>query len=126
MNFPENVKYTMEHEWVLVENGIATIGITDFAQNELGDIIFLDIETVDQFLNKDEVFGSVEAVKVVSDLFMPISGKIIEKNPLLDSKPELVNNDSFGDGWLIKVEVSEYNEIDDLLDSEQYRKLVGC
>lgn len=126
MKFPENLKYTHEHEWVHIENGIATIGISDFAQNELGDIIFLDIETIGQFLDKDSIFGSVEAVKVVSDLFMPISGKIIEKNPLLDSKPELINNDSFGDGWLIKVEVSDYTEMDDLLDSEEYRKLVGC
>ncbi len=125
MNFPENLKYTKEHEWVAVEGNVATIGVTDFAQRELGDIVYIDVETMDEDLAQDEVFGTVEAVKTVSDLFMPISGKVIEMNEGLDDTPEAVNEDPYGKGWMIKVEMSDVSELDGLMDSAAYTELVG-
>jgi len=125
MNIPANLKYTKEHEWVLVEGNIATIGITDFAQSELGDIVYVEVETVDESLDKDEIFGTVEAVKTVSDLFMPISGTVVELNEALLQKPELVNTDAYGAGWMIKVEISNTAELTDLLSAEAYQELVG-
>jgi glycine cleavage system H protein len=125
MNIPQNLKYTKDHEWVVVEGDIATIGITDFAQSELGDIVFVDITTEGETLDQEEVFGSVEAVKTVSDLFMPISGEIIELNEKLDGDPELVNSDPYGDGWMIKVKISDAAQLNDLLDAAAYEALVG-
>ena len=125
MNIPQNLKYTKDHEWVAVEGEIATIGITDFAQSELGDIVFVDVTTEGETLDQEEVFGSVEAVKTVSDLFMPVSGKIIEFNSALESNPESVNSDPYGDGWMVKVELSNPSEIDGLLDAAGYQALVG-
>ena len=106
MNFPEQLKYTKEHEWIAIEGNVATVGITEFAQGELGDIIYVDIDTIGKELSAEAVFGSVEAVKTVSDLFLPVSGTLIEKNSLLDSQPELVNQDPYGDGWMIKIKIS--------------------
>ena len=126
MKFPENLKYTKDHEWVLVEGNIATIGITDFAQKELGDIVYVEVETLDQTLVKDEVFGTVEAVKTVSDLFLPLSGEIVEFNDSLESSPETVNSDPYGDGWMVKVQISDDSEIASLLSSEEYKALVGA
>jgi len=125
MNFPENLLYTPEHEWVRIQNGIAIVGITDFAQKELGDIVFVEIETLDEVLSKDEVFGTVEAVKTVSDLFIPFNGQILEVNELVEDEPELVNTDPYGDGWMIKVEVEDESQLNDLLSSEDYKKLIG-
>ncbi len=125
MNIPQNLKYTKDHEWVAVEGEIATIGITDFAQNELGDIVFVDVTTEGETLDQEEVFGSVEAVKTVSDLFMPISGEIIELNEKLDGDPELVNSDPYGDGWMIRVKISNASELNDLLDAAAYEALIG-
>lgn len=125
MNFPENLKYTKDHEWIRVEGQDAYIGITDFAQSELGDIVYVEIETDGEDLAREEVFGTVEAVKTVSDLFMPLSGRILEVNPKLDGNPELVNKDPYGDGWMIKVSVKDAGEINDLMSAEDYRKLVG-
>ncbi len=125
MSVPQNLKYTKEHEWILVAGDVATIGITDFAQGELGDIVYVEIETVGETIDKDEVFGSVEAVKTVSDLFMPVSGEILEFNEKLDGEPELVNSDPYGDGWMIKVKVSDPSEIDGLLDAAAYSALIG-
>ena len=125
MNVPQNLKYTKDHEWVSVDGDIATIGITDFAQSELGDIVYVEIETEGETLDQEEVFGSVEAVKTVSDLFMPISGEIIEFNGDLDKDPELVNSDPYGKGWMIKVKMTNASEVDGLLDSEGYSALVG-
>lgn len=125
MNIPANLKYSKDHEWVSVEGDVATIGITDFAQSELGDIVYVEIETVGETLDQNEVFGSVEAVKTVSDLFMPVSGEIIEFNDNLESNPEAVNKDAFGDGWMIKVKMSNPSEIDGLLDAAAYQALVG-
>ncbi len=125
MNIPANLKYTKDHEWVSVEGDIATIGITDFAQSELGDIVYVEIETVGETLDQEEVFGSVEAVKTVSDLFMPVSGEIVEFNEGLESNPEAVNKDPYGDGWMIKVKVSNPSELDALLDAAGYQALVG-
>lgn len=125
MNIPQNLKYTKDHEWVVVEGDIATIGITDFAQSELGDIVFVDITTEGETLDQEEVFGSVEAVKTVSDLFMPISGEIIELNEKLDGDPELVNSDPYGDGWMIKVKISDASQLNDLLDAAAYEALIG-
>lgn len=125
MSVPQNLKYTKEHEWVLVEGDVATVGITAFAQGELGDIVYVEIETVGETIDKDEVFGSVEAVKTVSDLFMPISGEILEFNDKLDGEPELVNSDPYGDGWMIKVKVSDPSELDQLMDAEAYKALIG-
>jgi glycine cleavage system H protein len=126
MNIPAELKYTKDHEWVRLEGSIATIGITDFAQSELGDIVYVEVETLDESLGQDEVFGTVEAVKTVSDLFLPITGKIIELNDALDQEPELVNSDPYGSGWMIKVEVSDSAEYDQLLDADAYRALVSA
>lgn len=126
MNIPTNLKYTKDHEWVSLDGEIATVGITDFAQKELGDIVYVEVETVDQSLDKDEVFGTVEAVKTVSDLFLPVSGEIIEFNEDLESSPESVNTDPYGKGWMVKVKVSNVNDFDDLLDSQAYKELIGA
>lgn len=125
MNFPAELKYSKEHEWVKVDGNIATIGISDFAQKELGDIVYVDIEAIGKSLSKDAVFGTVEAVKTVSDLFIPVSGKVLEKNPLLDSKPELVNTEPYGNGWMIKVEISNAEELNTLMDSTTYQTHIG-
>ena len=124
MNIPKELKYTKDHEWVRVEGDIATIGVTDFAQGELGDIVFVEIESVDETLDAEEVFGSVEAVKTVSDLFMPIGGEVLEFNVALESDPELVNNDPYGDGWMIKVKISDLSELENLLSDEAYANLI--
>lgn len=126
MNFPENLKYTKDHEWVSLEGDIATVGITEFAQKELGDIVYVEVETLDQTLEVDEVFGTVEAVKTVSDLFLPMSGEIIQFNDSLESEPEKVNIDPYNEGWMIKVKVSNVSQYDDLLDSEAYKTLIGA
>ena len=126
MNIPANLKYTKDHEWVLIEGDTATVGITDFAQKELGDIVYVEVETLDQTLAKDEVFGTVEAVKTVSDLFLPLSGEIIEFNESLETTPEKVNSDPYGDGWMIKVKISDTAEVGELLSSDQYRELIGA
>lgn len=125
MSVPTNLKYTKEHEWILIEGDVATIGITDFAQGELGDIVYVEIETVGETLSKNEVFGSVEAVKTVSDLFMPVSGEILALNEALEGNPEAVNKDPYGEGWMIKVRVSDPAELDQLMDAEAYQDLVG-
>jgi glycine cleavage system H protein len=126
MNIPANLKYTKDHEWVSIDGDIATVGITHFAQKELGDIVYVEVETLDQTLEKDEVFGTVEAVKTVSDLFLPLSGEIIEFNDDLESKPESVNLDPYGTGWMIKVKIANIAEIDSLLSSEAYKELIGA
>ena len=125
MNFPANLKYTEDHECVKVEGDIATIGITEFAQSELGDIVFVEIETLGQTLNAHEIFGTVEAVKTVSDLFLPLSGEIIEKNEGLDNNPQNVNEDPYGNGWMIKVKMSNPSEVDALLSAEDYSAIAG-
>lgn len=126
MNIPSNLKYTKDHEWVLIEGDVATVGITDFAQKELGDIVYVEVETLDQTLAKDEVFGTVEAVKTVSDLFLPLSGEIFEFNEDLESNPEAVNTDPYGKGWMIKVNIANAVEVDELLSSEAYKELIGA
>lgn len=126
MNIPANLKYTKDHEWVSIEGDIATVGITDFAQKELGDIVYVEVETLDQTLDKDEVFGTVEAVKTVSDLFLPLSGEIVEFNETLEASPEKVNTDPYGDGWMVKVKISDASEVEGLLDSEAYKSLIGA
>ncbi len=126
MNFPENLKYTKDHEWVSVENGVATVGITDFAQSELGDIVYIDIEGLDETLEQNEDFGSVEAVKTVSDLFMPVGGEVIEFNEELEDAPENVNSDPYGAGWMIKIKVSDMAETEALLDAAGYKALIGA
>src|SRR5574343_87616 len=126
MNIPANLKYTKDHEWVSLEGDVATVGITDFAQRELGDIVYVEVETLDQTLAQDEVFGTVEAVKTVSDLFLPLSGEIVEFNEELESSPESVNSDPYGAGWMIKVKVSDTSEVDSLLSSDAYKALVGA
>ena len=125
MNIKENLKYTKDHEWIKLENNIATVGITDFAQSELGDIVYVEVETLDETLVKDDVFGTVEAVKTVSDLFLPMSGKIIEFNENLSDAPESINDSPYDEGWIIKVEVSNLDEISELLDNNQYKDLIG-
>ena len=125
MNVKENLKYTKDHEWIKLEDNIATVGITDFAQSELGDIVYVEVETLDETLVKDDVFGTVEAVKTVSDLFLPMSGKIIEFNENLSDAPESINDSPYDEGWIIKVEVSNPDEISELLDNNQYKELVG-
>ena len=125
MNFPEQLKYTKEHEWIAIEGNVATVGITEFAQGELGDIIYVDIDTIGKELSAEVVFGSVEAVKTVSDLFLPVSGTLIEKNPLLDSQPELANKDPYGDGWMIKMTIQDPSQLDSLLSVEAYKALIG-
>lgn len=126
MNIPTNLKYTKDHEWVSIDGDIATIGITDFAQKELGDIVYVEVETLDQSLKQDEVFGTVEAVKTVSDLFLPLSGEIIEFNDSLEVTPEVVNADPYGKAWMIKVKISDPSEIDGLLSSDDYKALIGA
>jgi glycine cleavage system H protein len=125
MNIPVNLKYTKDHEWIRIEGDIAVVGITDFAQSELGDIVFVEIETVGEDIAKEEVFGTIEAVKTVSDLYMPVSGKILELNPALDGQPDLVNTDPYGEGWMIRVQISDKSQIDSLLSAEQYGELIG-
>jgi glycine cleavage system H protein len=126
MNIPTNLKYTKDHEWISIDGEIATVGITDFAQKELGDIVYVEVETLDQTLEKDEVFGTVEAVKTVSDLFLPLSGEIIEFNDALESNPETVNADPYGKGWMVKVKFSDASQIEELLSSEEYKTLIGA
>ena len=125
MNIPSNLKYTKEHEWIRVEGEVAYVGITDYAQGELGEIVFVEIETVGESLAEHATFGSVEAVKTVSDLFMPMSGEILEMNAALEDHPELVNNDPYGDGWMIKVAINDLAELDTLLDAAAYEALIG-
>ena len=125
MNFPENLRYTKDHEWVSLEGNIATIGITDFAQRELGDIVYIDISAKGKPLAAEEVFGSVEAVKTVSDLFLPVAGTITATNPLLDAQPELVNNDPYGDGWMVKMTVTDIADVEKLMDAASYTASVG-
>ncbi len=125
MNVPAELKYTKEHEWVKVEGNIAIVGITEFAQQELGDIVFVEIETEGEELDKEEVFGTVEAVKTVSDLFMPISGTVAEVNPAIQDTPEVINTDAFGEGWMIKVEMKDPSELDGLLSAEEYQSQIG-
>ena len=125
MKFPENVKYTADHEWVRVDGEVAFVGITDYAQEQLGEIVFIDVTTEGETLGKDEVFGSIEAVKTVSDLLMPVEAKVLEVNPALEDKPEWVNSDPYGEGWIIKVEVSDASDLDQLLTAAQYRTHVG-
>ena len=124
MNIPKDLKYTKDHEWIRIDGDTATVGVTDFAQGELGDIVFVEIETVDESLDMEEVFGSVEAVKTVSDLFMPISGEIIEFNEALETDPELVNSDPYGEGWMIKIKIADKSELNDLLTEEAYSNLI--
>tara|TARA_B100001287_G_C22686162_1_gene533770 strand:- start:7460 stop:7837 length:378 start_codon:yes stop_codon:yes gene_type:complete len=124
MNIPKELKYTKDHEWVSVDGDIATIGVTDFAQSELGDIVFVEIESVEENLDAEEVFGSIEAVKTVSDLFMPISGEVLEFNETLETDPELVNSDPYGEGWMIKVKISDKSELENLLSDEAYSNLI--
>jgi len=125
MNIPADLKYTQDHEWIKIDGDIATVGITDFAQGELGDIVYVEIETEGEELDKEEVFGSVEAVKTVSDLFMPVSGEITEFNEALEASPETVNEDPYGDGWMIKIKMSDISEIDGLMDADAYKSHVG-
>ena len=124
MNIPANLKYSNDHEWVRVEGGIAVVGITDFAQNQLGDIVFVDIQTEGETLALGEVFGAIEAVKTVADALMPVSGKIIEVNAALEDSPESVNKDPYGEGWMVKIEMSDPAEVDSLLDADAYRKIL--
>lgn len=124
MNIPEELKYTEEHEWIKIENDIATVGITEFAQGELGDIVYIEIETEGDTLEKGEVFGTIEAVKTVSDLFMPLSGEIIEFNEELESEPEIVNSDPYTDGWMVKIKISDISQADDLLSAKAYEELI--
>ena len=125
MNIPGNLRYTKDHEWINLNGQTAYIGITDYAQSELGDIVFLEIETEGEHLEKGEVFGTIEAVKTVSDLFMPVSGKVVEINSKLEDQPELVNKDPYGEGWLIKVETTEPDQVNELLDAKGYEKLIA-
>ena len=126
MNIPAELKYTKDHEWISIEGDIATVGITDFAQKELGDIVYVEVETLDQTLEQDEVFGTVEAVKTVSDLFLPLAGEIVEFNESLESDPEKVNSDPYGEGWMIKIKVSNVDDYNQLLSSEAYKELIGA
>jgi glycine cleavage system H protein len=126
MNFPAELKYTKDHEWVRVEGNVATIGITDFAQKELGDIVYVDVTTIGETVAREEIFGTVEAVKTVSDLFMPISGKVLEMNKDIDSSPESVNNDAYGKGWMIKASIDNEAELADLLSADDYKALIGA
>jgi glycine cleavage system H protein len=126
MNFPENLRYTKEHEWISIEGNEARIGITEFAQGELGDIIYVDIDSIGKSMDAHAVFGTVEAVKTVSDLFLPMSGTLTEKNPLLDSQPELVNQDPYGEGWMIKMTINDPSQLEGLLDVAAYKALIGA
>ncbi len=125
MNVPDNLKYTKEHEWILIDGDVATVGVTDFAQGELGDVVFVEIETEGETLAHGETFGTIEAVKTVSDLFMPLSGEISEVNSLLEDTPDIVNSDPFGDGWMVKIRISEVGEVDNLLSAEAYKALLA-
>ena len=125
MDIKENLKYTKDHEWVKLDGNIATVGITDFAQSELGDIVYVEVDTLDETLSKDDVFGTVEAVKTVSDLFLPLSGKIIDFNESLSNSPESINDSPYDEGWIVKVEVSNADELNELLDNNQYKNLIG-
>lgn len=125
MKTPENLKYTKDHEWIKMDGDIATVGITDFAQGELGDIVYVEVETVDETLEKEEIFGTVEAVKTVSDLFLPLSGEIIEFNESLEGEPEKVNTDPYGEGWMVKIKISNPEEVDSLMDATAYKELIG-
>lgn len=125
MKIPENLKYTKDHEWVRVEEDFAYIGVTDFAQGELGDVVFVEIETEGENLDKEEIFGSIEAVKTVSDMFMPISGEVLEVNPKIEDEPELVNKDPYGEGWLVKISITDSSELDELLTPQQYNDLIN-
>lgn len=126
MNIPADLKYTKDHEWVSLEGDVATVGITDFAQKELGDIVYVEVETLDQTLDQDEVFGTVEAVKTVSDLFLPVSGEVVEFNENLETEPELVNTDPYAAGWMIKIKVADTAQFDALLTADQYKELIGA
>lgn len=126
MNIPSNLKYTKDHEWVSLEGDIATVGVTDFAQGELGDIVYVEVETVGETIEAEAIFGTVEAVKTVSDLFLPLSGEIIEFNTSLESEPEKVNSDPYGEGWMIKIKCSDLSQVDQLLSAEMYKKLIGA
>ena len=125
MKIKENLSYTKDHEWIKIDGNTALVGITDFAQSELGDIVFIEVETIGEDLNKNEVFGTVEAVKTVSDLFIPVSGKVLEFNSALEDNPELVNESPYEEGWIVKMEISDLDEISDLLDSKAYKSLIG-
>ncbi len=125
MNIPEDLKYTKDHEWVKIDGDTATVGITDFAQGELGDIVYVEIETVGDEIDNGDIFGTVEAVKTVSDLFMPLSGEVLEFNEKLEGEPEIVNSDAYGDGWMIKLKISDPSEVDGLLDAAAYKELIG-
>lgn len=125
MEIKENLSYTNDHEWIKIDGNSALVGITDFAQSELGDIVFIEVETIGEDLNKNEVFGTVEAVKTVSDLFIPVSGKVLEFNSALEDNPELVNESPYEEGWIVKMEISNLDEISDLLDSKAYKSLIG-
>jgi glycine cleavage system H protein len=124
MNIPSNLKYTKDHEWISIEGNLATVGITDFAQSELGDIVYVEVDTIDEAVNREAVFGTVEAVKTVSDLFAPVSGTVVAFNEDLEATPELVNTDPYGAGWMVKIEFSDASELDDLLDADAYDALV--
>jgi glycine cleavage system H protein len=124
MNIPENLRYTKDHEWIRVESGFAYIGITDFAQKELGDIVYIEIETEGEDLAKEDAFGTIEAVKTVSDMFMPVAGKVVEVNPVLEDAPETVNTDPYGEGWMIKIEMSDAAELDELMSAADYAKML--
>lgn len=126
MNFPEDLKYTKDHEWVRVEGDTAVVGVTDFAQSELGDIVFIEIETEGEELDMEEVFGSVEAVKTVSDLFMPVSGEVVEVNSALEDSPEVVNEDPYGEGWMVKIKMSDTSQLSELLDHDAYKEVIGA
>ena len=126
MSVPSELKYTKDHEWVKIEGDIATVGITDFAQGELGDIVYVEVETLDETLEKEEIFGTVEAVKTVSDLFLPLSGEIVEFNSLLEDEPEKVNSDPYGEGWMIKIKLSDLSEVDGLMSDADYKELIGA
>lgn len=125
MNIPQELKYTKDHEWVRIEGDMATVGVTDFAQGELGDIVYVEVETVGENLDREEVFGTVEAVKTVSDLFLPLSGEIVEFNDSLEGTPEKVNSDPYGEGWMVKIRLSNQDEISDLLSADDYKDLIG-
>ncbi|WP_223034715.1 glycine cleavage system protein GcvH [Hanstruepera marina] len=126
MNIPSDLKYTKDHEWVRLEGDVAVVGITDFAQSELGDIVYVEVETVDETLEADEVFGTVEAVKTVSDLFLPVSGEIIEFNEALEDEPEKVNGDPYGEGWMVKVKCADISDVDGLMSADEYKELIGA
>ena len=125
MNIPQDLKYTKDHEWIKVDGDTATIGVTDFAQGELGDVVFVEVETVGETIEKEEVFGTIEAVKTVSDLYMPVGGEVLELNEKVEDDPEMVNKDPYGEGWIIKVKISDPSELDDLLSADAYKEMIG-